>query len=72
MLRFAFSESSVLSNAPYCTAMSRCAKQRLEYFESTFSEIFAFSGSERVKSKSQLDNLTILMLLRKFNFLLAL
>jgi len=35
---------------PYSNATSRCARQRLEYFESTFSENFAFSKTERVKN----------------------
>jgi len=30
----------------FSNAMSRCARQRLEYFESSFSEKFAFSGTE--------------------------
>jgi len=34
--------------------MSNYARQRLEYFEYTFSEIFAFSGSEKVKRKRKL------------------
>jgi len=34
---------------PYSNTMSCCARQRLEYFESTFSENFAFSRTEKVK-----------------------
>jgi len=33
---------------PYSNAMSCCEKQRLEYFEFTFSEKIAFSWTERV------------------------
>jgi len=32
--------------------LMRCARQRLEYFESTFSEKFAFSRSESVKYRA--------------------
>jgi len=30
-------------------SLRRCVRQRLEYFESTFSEILAFFESERLK-----------------------
>jgi len=56
MLKLGFSETRsnskldrYVSRPPYSNAMSRFARQRLEYFETTFSERFAFSGSGRVK-----------------------
>jgi len=33
--------------------MSRCVRQRLEYFESTFTEKFVFSRTERVKVRQK-------------------
>jgi len=56
MLKLGFSETRSNSKLvrcvlglPYSNTMSHCARQRLEYFETTFSEKIAFSRSERIK-----------------------
>jgi len=67
MLRLGFSESRQNSNLvrcvlrpPYSNAMFCCARQRLDYFESTFSEKFAFSGRERVNINNININATVI------------